>query len=619
MKWDFPLNNYGQINGIADAGVETFRGTPLKSLAREVCQNSLDAGNDRIVRIEFSPFLIKMQDSIDIKPLRAALESALDFWKIQEDKKAKKFFSKALETINKDEIHFLRISDFNTTGLTGSKGEYNTPWTNLIKSSGASDKKGVAGGSFGIGKFAPFACSNLRTVFYSTLDIENITASQGVARLASFKQIDEHITQGIGYYGNERNSPSFNLLNLDPNFERNERGSDIYIAGFIDTEDDWKTQIVTSIIDGFIGALWKEKLTADVDGIIINKDTLPDLIKQYKESISENADKYYTVISSEKTRWFQLNSAEYDCINLGLIIDAEMHRKVAMIRKTGMKVMDKGYISSVIPFAGVMFIDGENINDYLRNLENPQHTKWEPDRAEVPSQAKKRLSGLTSFIKQSLDELKIEDSNEELDADGIGEYLPDDSDIEMPADENRGENITDKIIEIDKNIIVKRPPASINRQDDCETETETSGDSDEDTVDKDTWQRTGDGWETGELRDPDSGSNAGNYDQPKRFQEIRADKLRVICLNKNKGQYLILFTPHYSAENGYLELYFSAEAGKYPVPIKEITIPYSDSLEINENKIKGFHFKASEKINVQVAIDYFDYCSMEVKAYGHKI
>lgn len=619
MKWDFPLNNYGQINGIADAGVETFRGTPLKSLAREVCQNSLDAGNDRIVRIEFSPFLIKMQDSIDIKPLRAALESALDFWKIQEDKKAKKFFSKALETINKDEIHFLRISDFNTTGLTGSKGEYNTPWTNLIKSSGASDKKGVAGGSFGIGKFAPFACSNLRTVFYSTLDIENITASQGVARLASFKQIDEHITQGIGYYGNEKNSPSFNLLNLDPNFERNERGSDIYIAGFIDTEDDWKTQIVTSIIDGFIGALWKEKLTADVDGIIINKDTLPDLIKQYKESISENADKYYTVISSGNTRWFQLNSAEYDCINLGLIIDAEMHRKVAMIRKTGMKVMDKGYISSVIPFAGVMFIDGENINDYLRNLENPQHTKWEPDRAEVPSQAKKRLSGLTSFIKQSLDELKIEDSNDELDADGIGEYLPDDSDIEMPADENRGENITDKIIEIDKNIIVKRPPASINRQEDCETETETSGDSDEDTVDKDTWQRTGDSWETGELRDPDSGSNAGNYDQPKRFQEIRADKLRVICLDKNNGQYLILFTPHYSAENGCLELYFSAEAGKYPVPIKEITIPYSDNLEINENKIKGFLFKASEKINVQVAIDYFDYCSMEVKAYGHKI
>ena len=43
QKWNFPSNNYGQIFGIADSGVETFKGTPIKSLAREICQNSLDA------------------------------------------------------------------------------------------------------------------------------------------------------------------------------------------------------------------------------------------------------------------------------------------------------------------------------------------------------------------------------------------------------------------------------------------------------------------------------------------------------------------------------------------------------------------------------------------------
>ena len=43
QKWNFPSNNYGQILGIADSGVETFKGTPIKSLAREICQNSLDA------------------------------------------------------------------------------------------------------------------------------------------------------------------------------------------------------------------------------------------------------------------------------------------------------------------------------------------------------------------------------------------------------------------------------------------------------------------------------------------------------------------------------------------------------------------------------------------------
>jgi len=619
MKWDFPLNNYGQINGIADAGVETFKGTPLKSLAREVCQNSLDAGNGGIVRIQFSPFSIKLHEIIDIEPLQNAFKSALDFWQIQEDKKAKDFFKKALETINKENVQFLRISDFNTTGLTGSKGEYNTPWLNLIKSSGASDKKGVAGGSFGIGKYAPFACSKLRTVFYSTLDIDNITASQGVARLASFKQPDGQITQGIGYYGDKKNSPVFQLFNFDPAFKREETGSDIFIAGFIDTEDDWKSQIIASILDGFLGAIWNEKLTVDVDGIIIDKNTLPNLIEQYKGSISENADKYYTVISSEETKWFSLDTDDYDKIHLGLIIDTDMHRRVAMIRKTGMKVMDKSNISGVIPFAGVMFIDGENINDYLRNLENPQHTKWEPDRAEKPSQAKKKLANLTSFIKQCLEELKNEDSNEELDADGIGEYLPDDLDIETSANEEKIESISDRIIEFNKTITNKKPSVSRVKQEDKDAQTEADADENGSTGGDDEFENHGDNSEADGTRDPNSGDNGKENGQKKVMQEIRADKLRIICTNKNKGQYLIIFKPHYSAENGYLELFLSAETGAYPAVIKESTVEGAEHFEITENRIKGLTFNASDTIKMQVTIDYSDYCSMEVKAYGHKI
>ena len=60
QKWNFPSNNYGQIFGIADSGVETFKGTPIKSLAREICQNSLDAAleNGEPTRIEFKTFEI---------------------------------------------------------------------------------------------------------------------------------------------------------------------------------------------------------------------------------------------------------------------------------------------------------------------------------------------------------------------------------------------------------------------------------------------------------------------------------------------------------------------------------------------------------------------------------
>ena len=60
-KWNFPSNNHSQIIGIADSGVEMFKGTPIKSLAREICQNSLDARLDdsQPARIEFETFEIK--------------------------------------------------------------------------------------------------------------------------------------------------------------------------------------------------------------------------------------------------------------------------------------------------------------------------------------------------------------------------------------------------------------------------------------------------------------------------------------------------------------------------------------------------------------------------------
>ena len=56
IGWSFPSSNFGTLNGIGEAGIETFKGTPYKSLAREICQNSLDAkdGSGKPVIVEFS-------------------------------------------------------------------------------------------------------------------------------------------------------------------------------------------------------------------------------------------------------------------------------------------------------------------------------------------------------------------------------------------------------------------------------------------------------------------------------------------------------------------------------------------------------------------------------------
>lgn len=398
-SWMFPSNNYGQIYGIADAGVETFKDNPMKSLAREICQNSLDARVDKKkpVRVEFKLFSIAPKAIPGYDELKEAMKAALDFWTGRKNTKAIKFFEKAIKCLNKTKINCLRISDFNTTGLTGSKEENDSPWNTLIKATGASSKEGTMGGSFGIGKYAPFACSDLHTVFYSTSDQQNICAYQGIARLASFKDINGETTQGTGYFGGDKNSPIFEQVSLEPCFKRPKEnfGTDIFILGF-NGDDEWQTEMTASIIDGFLVAIYAEWLTVSVDNILVNKEMLPSLIEKYKDSFKEHADEYYQCLQDDK----EASRFEIDLkpelgikgkLILKLMVYPDYHRRVAMVRHTGMKIMDKGHISGTIPFAGVLFITGDEINSYLRNLENPQHLAWLEDRADDKMYARRVL------------------------------------------------------------------------------------------------------------------------------------------------------------------------------------------------------------------------------------
>lgn len=631
MRWSFPSNNKGDINGIGNSGVETFQGTPLKSLAREICQNSLDAALEgKTVEVEFMPFALDIGEFPDAESLEKAFRASLNFWSVQSVKKATDFFDRAIKMMESGSIPFLRISDFNTIGLKGSKSEYNTPWCNLTKSSGASDKAGTSGGSFGIGKFAPYACSEFRTVFYSTLDIEDITAFQGISRITSFRTDGDDITVGVGYYGDDNNQPVYSQLKLDPHFRREKKqtGTDIFIAGFRFYSTDWKDSIITSVLDGFLYAVYTGKLIVRVSDVVIDKDTLPALIAEYQTSLSENADKYYTVLTSDDTVWYEVDFKNHGTVRLGLIIQSdkhqvEMHRKVAMIRKTGMKIMDRGNISGIIPFAGVMLIEGEKINDFLRNLENPQHTKWEPERMEPKSQvpfARAYIKELVDCIKDCLEKLKQDSDVDEIDPD-VGQYLPDEGDMDSGEDAHETESLPDTI----KAIEVTIPPRSSSK-------TSVFTDGDETTTDDEQGDIVEENADSGaghdDSDDSSGGSGGGSSDgeghgeNPKEHHKslvgITASKIRVVCLNKNVGEYSITFVPTSSAENGRFDLFLSAESQDYSAPIISAIGMGQPPLAVNENRISGLSFTANTPVRLKVTIDYRDYCSMEVKAYGNK-
>lgn len=625
--WNFPSNNHGQIFGIADSGVETFNGTPIKSLAREICQNSIDANlkNGEPTRIIFRTFEIAPSAIPDFDDLDDAFSRSLEYWSKQKSTKAKSFFQSALKLAKQPKITCLRISDTNTTGLLGSDEEYNSPWCNLTKSQGASDKSGSHGGSFGIGKFAPYACSAFRTVFYSTLDSDGVAAYQGVARLTSFKDKKGETTQGIGFYGADKNAPVKQQISIDPSYSREigKSGTDIFVLGFNGSKD-WKYDMVASVLDGFLYAVYTGELIVEVEDIIISKETLPELVASHQAYFSEYADEYYQVLTADeqKSPTYTKDIGTMGKVTLRLMIQPDFHRRVAMVRRTGMKIMDKGNINGLIPFAGVLYIEGDKLNEYLRTLENPQHTKWEIERAENKSEAKGVLSALTKFIKACLDELKNDDSEEALDP-SVGEYLAAEQDSAQPRPEDKGENINDAIQVIETKTVSRSPkPGSMSQAGTGTTEVD---DPDGDIIIDDI---PGEGSREGTAAGGSgnggggSGEGVGKGDKPiehrKSLAAVSAVKSCVMCTNRSQGEYTVTFVPNASATDGIISLFMSAESQNYDAAVISATAEGAE-LTVSGNKISGLTFTENVPVKLSVKIDFHDYCSMEVKAYGNKV
>lgn len=617
--WRFPSNDYGENKGINDSGVSQFRGTPLKSLAREICQNSLDAAVEEKIKVEFNMFSVESEKLPGRDVLKNTFERCLDFWKVQKGTDTKDFFVTAIKEIEKEQCTFLRISDFNTRGLTGSKGDINTNWTNLTKSSGVSDKRGTAGGSFGIGKFAPFACSWFSTIFYSTYDEEGIEASQGVARLVTFTREDGENTQGIGYFGEEKNTPVYEQLRLEPGFERKlgQYGTDIYIAGYKFAGETWKTDIIISILDGFLGAIWNEKLEVVVGDVVINKENLDELIEEYRGVLTGYTDKYYEVLRSNKTAWKVENLLGLGEVKLGILLgDPDAPKRVAMIRQTGMKIMDKDRLPGHVPFTGIMFINGDEINTRLRLMENPEHTEWQPDRAGNKMQAKALLREIHSFIRTWIEELVSNSTEDSIDAVGVGNFIPDVAD--EAKDTSKEEVISDKVLDVEIKKVPRKAksmkqPGNMEKEDEVEKDGHMEPDGEEEE-----WFHNGGHTVTpGSKPGDDAHQEEGGSEQAPKKISVGIEKFLSICVDKEKGKYVLMIVPDNDGTDAVVELYLSAETQNYGAPIRKASlIAGSGSISVNQNKIKGFTFTKDEAVRVSIELDFYDYCSMEVKMYA---
>lgn len=645
--WYFPSNNYGTVTGIGEAGIETFRGSPYCSLAREICQNSMDARADfsKPVIIEFSSFSINSNDIPKYNALYEAVNSCLSFWTEQNNKKTIDFFKKAKTTLEKSKIDVLRISDFNTTGLKGSDKEFNTPWHNLVKASGVSGKEGSAGGSYGIGKAAPFVCSDIRTLFYATKDIDGLTAFQGIAKLVSFREKGifkdkDSITSGTGYYSaDKKNNPLRKCISIDPNYKREECGTDIFVVGFRKTSD-WKTEIISSILEEFLIAIFNNELIVKIDDTEINASNLGEIIEQYRDK-AKFAYNYYQVLTDENTSIIEYEFPGLGKIELRILIKQELHRKVMMCRRNGMKIFDKANISGTIQFAGICTLKGERINEYFREMENPQHNAWEPERHTTDSKtkAKSNISALYKFVKNSVIELGKKTTVDEIDAEGMGEYFADTA-FSDTDNQDKNETLSDSTSNIEINVSEKTNE-QIGYEESLDIDDEYNEDVNNDDVDNfdtgDTGSKNthdddqngnnnGDGFGSGDGDNP--GTN-GDGDNPytinlldsideEKAKPIGTMSVRLFLTDKDKNIYKLIFVPKKNSGRGYLQISLSGEQNSVKASITGATEQKTNTpLICKGNKIYLDNIEKNVKNKIQFRLDYIEECSLEVKLYGY--
>ncbi|MFS0667986.1 hypothetical protein AB1L12_08685 [Peribacillus frigoritolerans] len=434
IKWNFPDNNGGSVDGLNDSGVETFKGNVYESLAREIIQNSIDAklNDDEPVRVVFKTEQISSSKFPARDNYVEILESCKDYWST--NKKTGKHFQQALSILNQETISVLKISDYNTTGLTGSdQDDNNSNWFGLIKSTGNSNKEGGSGGSFGIGKNAPFASSILRTVFYSTFDKNSTKAFQGVGKLVTHLANGSK-TRGTGYFGNPKDNQPISgedLYNSDfyeeGLYKREEVGTDIFVFGF-KLEEEWQRKMIVSILENFTIALYRGMLEVEVDGILISQDNLHERVKEFTKDMKKPLALLYYRALSEGER-FPKEGLEYgsmyDGLELYLLEGRDLPKQVAMFRKMGMRIFDKKHFRGATNFIGVLLVSGKETNEHLREMEPAAHDKWEASRAKDSlKNPEKYLKGINDWIKKCISSLVDYSQNEELDFSGAGDYLP---------------------------------------------------------------------------------------------------------------------------------------------------------------------------------------------------
>lgn len=646
--WHFVSNQSCGIYGLNDGNIVQFSYKVIDSLVRECIQNSLDAriqDSNNPVTVEFSQFKINTSEFPDNNNFYEVLNKC--YSSNQDDPDPESFFKNALNIFT-NKLNIMRISDYNTTGLTGSDTcKKGSVWSRLVKEQGTSNKSSTSGGSFGIGKSATFACSDLRTVFYSSLDINNIESHIGVAKLISFEDTPNNWTTGIGYYSNNEKLTAIQSQLFFNNYNRTEPGTDIYIMGFRETED-LVHSIVKSVISNFLVSIWKGELIVKIQAEYVDKTTLEKHIaKLDKKKDKEIIDYYYLLASNDsKIKKINLQIDDYgkeygfkdnDC-TLYLMDGDNLNRKIMMTRSAGMRLFDQNRISGSINFTGILMINGTNMNKAFRAMEVPSHDAWEPGLCKGNEKvAEKMYKDLRKYMKSQVLNAFANTNQNEIDAFGANDFLPDLT-IKSDSKQTMLNIFSDLIKEVDgkeMNPISKpnsKPKKRKKRKnnskevdifidddfsggDNPPTENNNGGKSG--NYDCEKYPGNGDG------NNPNSATEVSKGDSDTEELESYKEatiKLRSMCIDKKQGKYLNTFKVPKTCKYAKLEFSIVGEQSTSTINIKNSNLLEGNTSikKIQGNTIYLDSVKKNDVLKIDLQLDFDEYCLLEVTYYENK-
>ncbi len=634
-KWKFPSRGFAETEGFSNAGLAEFKGNPLQALAREVCQNSLDAadGSGKPVRVEFHNEFLEVSSFPGMADMKNVIKKCDEFWGEEGDVNTKNFLVKARRALEQNKFFVLRISDYNTKGVQGAFSDKNiTPWGGLVKGNSfsvKSDEKNSQG-SFGIGKAAPFVSSAIQTIFYRTYDTEEVSAALGVARLMAH-EIDasecmvgeDRVRRSVGYFGEkDNNKPSVSIDALDKIYERTEYGTDLFIPAFdySTSGDEWIRKIMQEIVDNFLYSIYSGKLEVVVENRKLTKQTLPTMLS-FLGAKAKNAKMFYEVIRADNDDVIEVTEKYYELgmLRLRLLYGAELNKKVLVVRNSGMKIATISNLPKGMSYVGFFELQGDKLNEIFRGMENPKHNAWEPKRHDDPKMAKQHKEAVEEWVRSVISKKIMEQSGDEeiLDMGDCFNYTEQEKVQDRKMEDVTKEALIDNAIDISIDHIPTTSSRTFKVRDQGGYNSGGNGATTSGTVDQNGTQK-GHRHRSGSTR---GGNKTGRpavenpigIDQAYMGTHVVDVSARII--SKGEGINRLIFYTYEDITLGEMEIVTKGENGK--------TLQlYVQSVEGKDVSTEGGHIvikniKANEKHVVDFRIAGNKKYAMGVRAYGN--